>query len=61
MFLLRSVIAVGNARLAVLAAENALAGANASLSRLVGSATLVTAAPDDQRDAALRVTRSDAE
>jgi outer membrane protein TolC len=58
---LRSVIAVGNARLAVLAAENALAGANASLSRLVGSATLVTAAPDDQRDAALRVTRSDAE
>ena len=58
---LRSVIAVGNARLAVLAAENALAGANASLSRLVGSPTLVTAAPDDQRDAALRVTRSDAE
>jgi len=58
---LRSVIAVGNARLAVLAAENALAGANASLSRLVGSPTLVTAAPDDQRDAALPVTRSDAE
>ncbi len=58
---LRSVIAVGNARLAVLAAENALAGANASLSRLVGSPTLVTAAPDDQRDAALRVTRSDTE
>ena len=58
---LRSVIAVGNARLAVLSAENALAGANASLSRLVGSPTLVTAAPDDQRDAALRVTRSDAE
>ncbi|MEN9790526.1 MAG: hypothetical protein RLZZ63_184 [Gemmatimonadota bacterium] len=58
---LRSVIAVGNARLAVLSAENALAGANASLSRLVGSPTLVTAAPDDPRDAALRVTRSDAE
>ena len=58
---LRSVIAVGNARLAVLSAENALAAANASLSRLVGSATLVTAAPDDLRDGTLRVTRSDAE
>jgi outer membrane protein len=58
---LRSVIAVGNARLAVLSAENALAAANASLSRLVGSATLVTAAPDDLRDGTLRVTRSDPE
>ncbi len=44
---LRSVIQVGNARLAVLSADNALAAANASLSRLVGSVAIVTAVTSD--------------
>jgi outer membrane protein len=44
---LRSVIQVGNARLAVLSADNALAAANASLSRLVGSIAIVTAVTSD--------------
>lgn len=44
---LRSSIQVGNARLAILTAENALATANAALSRLVGSQTMVTAVADD--------------
>ena len=44
---LRSIIQVGNAKLAVLSADNALATANASLSRLVGSTAIVTAVPDD--------------
>ena len=44
---LRSSIQVGNARLAILTAENALATANATLSRLVGSTTIVTAVADD--------------
>lgn len=48
---LRSIIAVGNAKLAVLSADNALATANATLSRLVGSTTLVTAVPSDTGDA----------
>ncbi|MEK0431300.1 MAG: hypothetical protein RL139_1104 [Gemmatimonadota bacterium] len=48
---LRSIIAVGNAKLAVLSADNALATANATLSRLVGSTSLVTAVPSDTGDA----------
>lgn len=40
---LRSSIAVGNARLTMLEAQNQLAAANASLSRLVGSTEIVTA------------------
>jgi len=44
---LRSSIAVGNARLAILTAQNNLATANASLSRLVGSTDIVTALPAD--------------
>lgn len=44
---LRSIIQVGNARLAALNADNALATANASLSRLVGSDAIVTASASD--------------
>lgn len=44
---LQSVIQVGNAQLALLQAENAFATANASLSRLVGSAEIVTAVASD--------------
>lgn len=44
---LRTSIQVGNARLAILTAENNLATANATLSRLVGSQFLVTAVADD--------------
>jgi outer membrane protein len=44
---LRSSIQVGNARLAILQAENALATANAALSRLVGTSYIVTAVADD--------------
>ena len=44
---LRSIIQVGNARLAALTADNALASANASLSRLVGSTAVVTAVTSD--------------
>lgn len=40
---LRTSIQVGNARLAILTAENQLANANASLARLIGSDVLVTA------------------
>lgn len=40
---LRTSIQVGNARLAILTAENSLANANAALSRLIGSEELVTA------------------
>ena len=40
---LRTSIQVGNARLAILNAENQLANANASLARLIGSEVLVTA------------------
>lgn len=40
---LRTSIQVGNARLAILQAENGLANANASLARLIGSEVLVTA------------------
>jgi outer membrane protein len=44
---LRSSIQVGNARLAILTAENSVATANAALSRLVGSQFTVTAVADD--------------
>jgi outer membrane protein len=44
---LRSVIQVGNARLAMLTAENNLRVANASLTRLIASPVLVTANPAD--------------
>jgi outer membrane protein len=40
---LRTSIQVGNARLAILTADNQLANANAALSRLIGSEVLVTA------------------
>jgi outer membrane protein len=40
---LRTSIQVGNARLAILTAENSLANANAALSRLIGSEEVVTA------------------
>jgi outer membrane protein len=44
---LRSVIQVGNAQLAILTAQNDLRVANASLTRITGSETLVTASPED--------------
>lgn len=47
---LRSVVAVGNARLAKLTAENNLRVANATLTRLVASPTTVTASPSDTVD-----------
>ena len=49
---LRSVILVGNAQLALLTARNTLNNANASLTRLVASPALVTAAPGDTLEAA---------
>ncbi len=47
---LRSAILVGNARLAVLTAENDLRVANASLTRVAGSTTAISASPDDTLD-----------
>jgi len=47
---LRSVVAVGNAQLALLTARNNLRVASAALTRLVGSETLVTAAVSDTLD-----------
>ena len=47
---LRSAILVGNARLAVLTAENDLRVATASLTRVAGSTTPITASPDDTLD-----------
>lgn len=47
---LRSVVALGNARLAVLTAENNLRVANATLTRLVASPTTVTAVASDTVD-----------
>lgn len=44
---LRSAIQVGNARLAMLTAQNNLRVANAGLTRLVGAADVVTASPAD--------------
>jgi outer membrane protein len=50
---LRSVVALGNAQLALLTARNNLRIASASLSRLIGSSTLVTAQPADTLDRGL--------
>ena len=50
---LRSTILVGNARLAVLTAENDLRVATASLTRVAGSTTPITASPDDTLDTPL--------
>src|SRR5687768_4959448 len=47
---LRSVIQVGNARLALLTAQNNLRNASASLTRLVGTPFVVTAIPTDTLD-----------
>jgi outer membrane protein len=52
---LRSAIQVGNARLAVLTSQNDLRVANAALTRVVGSATTVTASPADSLDAPLQM------
>jgi len=58
---LRSVIQVGNARLALLTAENELRSANAALTRLVGSETIVTADPADTLPGATAATIDSAE
>jgi outer membrane protein len=50
---LRSVVAVGNAQLALITARNNLRVASAALTRLVGSNTPVTALPSDTLDLAL--------
>ena len=50
---LRSVVAVGNAQLALITARNNLRNASAALTRLVGSETLVTAPSSDTLDLAL--------
>lgn len=47
---LRTSIQVGNARLAILSADNGLASANAALSRLIGSESMVTAVAEDTSD-----------
>lgn len=57
---LRSSIQVGNARLAILTADNAIATANAALSRLVGSGSVVTAIADDTSETG-EIALSDAE
>lgn len=56
---LRTSIQVGNARLAVLQAQNAIAAANAALSKLVGSESLLTASLNDAPVAGIAL--SDAE
>jgi outer membrane protein len=56
---LRTSIQVGNARLAILSADNALANANAALSRLIGSESMVTA--DDASQGGETVAASDAD
>ena len=50
---LRSVVAVGNAQLALITARNNVRVASAALTRLVGSETAVTALPSDTLDLAL--------
>ena len=50
---LRSVIAVGNAQLALITARNNVRVASAALTRLIGSETLVTAQPSDTLDVGL--------
>jgi outer membrane protein len=49
---LRSVVAVGNAQLALITARNNIRVASAALTRLVGSQTAVTALPSDTLDLA---------
>jgi outer membrane protein len=53
---LRTSIQVGNAKLAILTAENGLANANAALSRLIGSETLVTADPTSEASETVSLT-----
>lgn len=55
---LRSVIQVGNARLALLQAQNNLRNASAALTRLVGTPYLVTANPADTLDLPISVVDS---
>jgi outer membrane protein len=50
---LRSVIAVGNAQLALITSRNNVRVASAALTRLIGSETLVTAQPSDTLDIGL--------
>ncbi len=50
---LRSVIAVGNAQLALINARNSVRTASAALTRLIGSETLVTAQASDTLDSGL--------
>src|SRR5215208_1531281 len=50
---LRSVVAVGNAQLALITARNNLRAASAALTRLVGSEAPLTALPSDTLDLAL--------
>jgi outer membrane protein len=57
---LRTSIQVGNAKLAILNADNSLANANAALSRLIGSESMVTAISADTADTGA-VSLSDAE
>jgi outer membrane protein len=52
---LRSVVTVGNARLAILDAENRIQLANASLTRMVGTGFTVTASPDTSTEPALDI------
>ncbi len=52
---LRAVVALGNARLAILTAQNNLRVANATLSRLVASPTIVTAVTADTLDQNVRI------
>src|SRR5688500_16358989 len=52
---LRSVVTVGNARLAILDAQNRVQLANASLTRLVGTSFPVTAAPEDAAEPGLEM------
>ena len=56
---LRSAILVGNAQLAVLTAENDLRVANASLTRVAGSTTAITASPDDTLDTPITLPTED--
>lgn len=56
---LRSVVAVGNARLAILDAQNRVQLANASLTRLVGTSFPVTAAPEISSEPAAGVLDED--
>jgi outer membrane protein len=52
---LRSLVTVGNARLAILDAENRVQLANASLTRLVGTSFPVTATPEDASEPSLEM------